>query len=75
MTGRANVRAGAPGPRAAPPSIAVRVGPTPGVRSPASDVRLSWFGETRTEFRATGNEFTSVFLEAATNPLGACIFA
>lgn len=75
-TGRAKARAGAATPlRLAPPMIVVRVGCTPGVRTEFSDVRLSWFGATRTEFRATGSEFTNVFRDAAVNPFGARMFA
>jgi len=70
-TGRAKLRVGAAAPREVPPSIVVRVGLTPGERTDANDVRLNWFGETRTEFRDTGSEFTSVFRDAAVNPPGA----
>jgi hypothetical protein len=75
ITGREKVRAGAEVPRPAPPSIVVRVGCTPGLLTDASDVRLSWFGETRTPLCATESEFTSVLREAAENPPGACKFA
>jgi hypothetical protein len=74
-TGRAKLRAGAAAPREVPPSMVVRVGVTPGVRTDVSDVRLSWFGETRTEFRDTGSELTSVFREAAVKPFGERRFA
>jgi hypothetical protein len=55
--------------------MVVRVGRTCGERTAASDVRFSWFGETRTEFRETGSELTSVFREAAVNPFGERRFA
>jgi hypothetical protein len=75
-TGRAKLRDGvAAGCPALAPSIVVRVGRTSGERTADSDVRLNWVGETRTEFRATGSEFTSVFREAAVNPFGARRFA
>jgi hypothetical protein len=55
--------------------MVVRVGRTCGERTAANDVRFSWFGETRTEFRETGSELTSVFREAAVNPFGERRFA
>lgn len=67
--GCAKLRAGAADPRRAPPSIVCRVGCKPGPCTAANEVRLSWFGETLTEFRDTGIEFTSVFREAAVKPL------
>jgi len=73
-TGRAKLRAGA-APRDVPPAIVVRVGRTSGERTADSDVRLSWFWETRTEFRETDSEFTSVLREAAVNPFGARMLA
>jgi hypothetical protein len=73
-TGRAKFRAGA-APRDVPPVIVVRVGRTSGERTADSDVRLSWFGETRTEFRETDSELTSVLREAAVNPFGERRFA
>ena len=75
IIGREKVRAGAAVPRPAPPSMVVRVGCTPGVLTDVSDVRLSWFGETRTPLCATESEFTSVLREAAENPPGARRFA
>ena len=75
ITGREKLRVGAADARPAPPAIVVRVGLTWGARTGEVLTRLSWFGATRTEFRDTGSEFTSVLREAAVNPFGACMFA
>lgn len=55
------------------PSMVVRVGRTP--NECTGVIRLSWFGETRSELRATLREFNRVSLETAVNPFGARMFA